>query len=145
VVFVDVNFDRPAAATIFGIPDSPGLVQCVCDGEPVLETSHATTMENLFVLASGKIGVSPARVYDSPVISDLVSELADHSTLTVFDLPPLHQASCVNRLAPLLDGIVLVVEAEFAARETILRARELLDYAGARIVGAVLNKWRKMA
>jgi capsular exopolysaccharide synthesis family protein len=143
VVLIDANLGRPAVTQIFGVPPSPGLFECVIEDEPVLDALHPTTMENLHVLAAGKIQGSPARVYDAENLLDVVADLAGGSVLAIFDLPPVRQVSCANRLCAALDGVVLVVEAESAAWETALRVKEILNRAGARIVGAILNKRRE--
>ncbi len=145
VVLVDANLRRPAVTRIFGVPDSPGLVECVIGDEPVEEALQPTMMENLHVLAAGKLHGSPARVYDAESLLDVVADLAGNSVLTIFDLPPVRQVSCANRLSAALDGIVLVVEAESVPWETALRVKEILNRAGAKIVGAILNKRREMA
>jgi Mrp family chromosome partitioning ATPase len=143
VVLVDANLGRPGVARIFGVSNVPGLVECVIADEPVAEILHPTTMGNLHVLTSGKIHGSPARVYDAESLLDVVAELAGKSALTIFDLPPVRQASCVNRLSGILDGIVLVVEAESVPWEMAQGVKEILNRAGARIVGAILNKRRE--
>ncbi len=145
VVLVDANLRRPAVTRIFGVPDSPGLVECVIGDEPVEEALQPTMMENLHVLAAGKLHGSPARVYDAESLLDVVADLAGNSVLTIFDLPPVRQVSCANRLSAALDGIVLVVEAESVPWEMALRVKEILNRAGAKIVGAILNKRREMA
>ena len=43
-------------------------------------------------------------------------------------------------LAPLVDGIVLVVEANRTQKEQFLYAERAIEYAGGRILGHVLNK-----
>ena len=144
-MLVDANLRRPAVTRIFGVPDSPGLVECVIGDEPVEEALQPTMMENLHVLAAGKLHGSPARVYDAESLLDVVADLAGNSVLTIFDLPPVRQVSCANRLSAALDGIVLVVEAESVPWEMALRVKEILNRAGAKIVGAILNKRREMA
>ncbi len=129
VVLVDANVSRPAVTRIFGVPNSPGLVECVIEDEPVMEVLHPTTMENLYVLSAGKIHGSPARVYDAENLLNLVADLAGNAALTIFDLPPVRQVSCANRLSAALDGIVLVVEAESVPWETALRVKEILNRA----------------
>lgn len=145
VVLVDANLGRPAVTRIFGVPNSPGLAECVIDEEAVREALHPTTMENLHVLPAGKLHGSAARVYDAENLLNLVADLAGHSALTIFDLPPVRQVSCANRLSAALDGIVLVVEAESVPWEMALRVKEILNRAGAKIVGAILNKRREAA
>ena len=142
VVLVDANLSRPAVPRIFGVPNSPGLAECVIDDERLEEALYPTTMENLHVLATGKTRGSPARVYDAENLLDVVADLAGSAVLTIFDLPPVRQVSCANRLSAALDGIVLVVEAESVPWEMAQRVKEILNRAGARIVGAILNKRR---
>jgi len=140
VVLVDANLSRPAVTHNFGVANSPGLVECVNDDKSVVEALQPTTMENLYVLASGKIRGSPARTYGGEKLLEAVADLAANSVLTIFDLPPVRQVSCANRLSAALDGIVLVVEVESVPWETALRVKEILNRAGAKIVGAILNK-----
>jgi capsular exopolysaccharide synthesis family protein len=140
VVLVDANLSRPAATRIFGVPNSPGLVECVLRDELVADALYPSTMENLYVLPAGEIHGSPARVFDAENLLDVVADLANHAALTIFDLPPARQASCVNRLSSALDGIILVVEGESVSWEMALRVKEDLLRAGAKIVGAILNK-----
>ena len=60
----------------------------------------------------------------------------------VLDLPPLSEGSSAVRMAGLADGMILVAEAERARVEVVQRAKESLQDADARLLGAVLNKRR---
>ena len=84
-------------------------------------------------------------MYDAENLLDVVADLACCSVLTIFDLPPVRQVSCANRLSAALDGVVLVVEAELVTWDMALGVKEILNRAGARIVGAILNKRREPA
>ena len=106
---------------------------------------HATDLENLHILAAGKLRGSPARVYNAENLMDVVADLAAASALTIFDLPPVRQVRCAESLEHALDGVVLVVEAESVSWDAALRVKEILHRAGAKIVGAILNKRRKPA
>jgi len=59
----------------------------------------------------------------------------------LFDLPPLIYADPLA-FAPLVDGIILVVEAGGTPREEIIRAQELLKEFP--VLGFVLNKVNTM-
>ena len=86
-------------------------------------------------LPRARFSGSPARVYDAENLLDVVADLAGNSALTIFDLPPVRQVSCANRLSAALDGIVLVVEAEAVSWEVALRVKEILNRAGTRLSG----------
>ena len=56
------------------------------------------------------------------------------------DCGPVNGSQDIARLAPLVDGIVLVVEANRTRREQILYAQRTIEDAKGRVVGCVLNK-----
>jgi Mrp family chromosome partitioning ATPase len=58
----------------------------------------------------------------------------------LIDCPSMREADHAVVLAPLVDGIVLVVEANRTQKEQFLYAERAIEYAGGRILGHVLNK-----
>ena len=60
----------------------------------------------------------------------------------IVDGPPVLQAPESVDLAPLVDGVVLVVRSGHAKRPVVLRAADLLRKSGVRILGCVLNRRR---
>ena len=58
----------------------------------------------------------------------------------VIDCPSLKESEHAVVLAPLVDGIVVVVEANRTQRDQLLYAERTLESAGGRILGQVLNK-----
>lgn len=58
----------------------------------------------------------------------------------LIDCPSMREADHAVVLAPLVDGIVLVVEANRTQKEQFLYAERTIEYAGGRILGHVLNK-----
>lgn len=60
----------------------------------------------------------------------------------VVDGPPVLEAPESVDLAPLVDGVVLVVRSAHTKRPVALRAVEMLRKSGVRVVGCVLNRRR---
>lgn len=58
----------------------------------------------------------------------------------LIDCPSLREAEHAVVLAPLVDGIVLVVEANRTQKEQFLYAERTIENAGGHILGHVLNK-----
>jgi capsular exopolysaccharide synthesis family protein len=142
VLLVDCDLAHPSVAARFGAAACPGLAECLRSGERDGELFAATPVEGLWVLPAGRLRGSPASAFGSPRLAELVHDLAGRFALTVFDLPPVNQASCMGAIAPLLDGVLLVIEAERVPWEAVQRAKELLSRAEANVLGAVLNKRR---
>jgi uncharacterized protein involved in exopolysaccharide biosynthesis/Mrp family chromosome partitioning ATPase len=80
--------------------------------------------------------------YKSRGLSKLLEQLKERYRFVVFDLPAIQEASSVVELSRMVDGLILVVEAERVSREEAKRAVELLTHARANLLGAVLNKKR---
>jgi Mrp family chromosome partitioning ATPase len=59
--------------------------------------------------------------------------------VVLIDSPPLLAVSDALPLTSLVDGVVLVVRAGVTQRRALLRAKEQLDRAGARVVGILVN------
>jgi hypothetical protein len=61
---------------------------------------------------------------------------------TLIDCPALSSSSEAVMLAPDVDGLVLVVEADRTRRDQILHARQTIEMARGNLIGLVLNKRR---
>jgi Mrp family chromosome partitioning ATPase len=69
-----------------------------------------------------------------------VNKLRSKYRYILIDCPSLKETPDALRLAPLVDGIVLVIEANRTQKEQILYAERTLERAKGRILGHVLNK-----
>ncbi len=69
-----------------------------------------------------------------------VRALRDTFDYVLLDCPALSISSDVLILAPQVDGVVLVVEAERTTREQVQRACRQISMSGGEVLGFVLNK-----
>jgi Mrp family chromosome partitioning ATPase len=72
-------------------------------------------------------------------MQDLMEELGREFDMVICDAPSVLVVTDPVLLATDVDAVVLVVAVDNARRETIYRARQLLDTAQANIAGVVLN------
>ena len=63
--------------------------------------------------------------------------------VTLIDAPPITLYPDARAIAPLVDGVILVVEADSTPVSVAARATEILRESGANILGVVLNKTRQ--
>jgi Mrp family chromosome partitioning ATPase len=73
---------------------------------------------------------------------DLLRLLLNKFDLIVLDLPTLDSTSVLD-LAPLMDGVVLVIESERVRWRAAASGIELLESAGSQVLGTVVNKQRQ--
>ncbi len=121
-------------------PSGPGLVDYLTSGYPIAESLvHPEGLANLVVLPAGRSTTQSVELLSSPLMVDLVRELKHFypDRYVLFDLPPLLYADSLA-FAPLVDGIILIVEAGSTPREEITRALEMLKEFP--VLGFVLNK-----
>jgi hypothetical protein len=71
---------------------------------------------------------------------DCMRELRLAFDYILIDCPALHSAADVFSLSPLVDGIVLVVEAGKTRRDQVLQAERSIGFARGKLIGQILNK-----
>lgn len=142
LLLVDANLDRPALHRFFQLDLSPGLADALCQGASFEELVQPTTRANLSLLTAGTTEAGLALCWESGTLTALVQALKRAFPLVLFDLPALETGSITTQCAGLLDGLLLVVEAQRVRFDIIQREKELLTQTGVPLLGAVLNKRR---
>lgn len=140
VLLVDADLRRPAVHSFFGFEAGPGLVDHLLDRISVSELLIHPGLPRLVLLPGGRPAAGSSELLTSPRMQALVGELKHRyaSRMVLFDLPPLLNAADVLAFAPLIDALLLVVEAGRTQVEAVERSLSLLS--GVPIVGTVLNK-----
>jgi len=143
VLLVDSNFVRPSAEQTFGLEAGPGLAEVLLQGKEPLSQIRSSFVTNLSVLAAGELNGKSTRAYDAGTLCEVIDALKEQFDLVVFDMPAAGWLGFLVRLAGLVDGVLLVVEAERVRWEVARRTIEQLTRADVRLLGAVLNKRRQ--
>jgi len=99
-----------------------------------------TPVPGLRVLTAGPAPADPSALYASRRLAARLAELRDHCDLLIVDTPPVLAQPDAALLAPHLDGVLFVVDAQKSRGRQVRRALELLDQAGAQVLGAVFNR-----
>jgi len=82
------------------------------------------------------------RELESETGIDLLHALRPNLGYTLIDCPSIATSYEAAMLAPDVDGVVLVVEADRTKRDQILRARQTIEMAKGNLMGLVLNRRR---
>jgi protein-tyrosine kinase len=140
VLLVDGDLRNPSLHRYLDLPSGPGLTDYLTSGYPIADSLvHPEGLSNLVVLPAGNDTPESIELLNSPRMVELVKELKHFypDRYVLFDLPPLLYADPLA-FAPLVDGIILVVESGRTPREEIVRSLDLLkDFP---VLGFVLNK-----
>lgn len=138
VCAVDVNLRSPALHTYLGATNHGGLADALRQVGAIRNFLELGSGDNLRVLPAG-LDVDPRLLLTSERFRERVAELRIEFDYLLFDAPPVAQSNDVAVLGGLLDGVVLVVDAHSTRRETARKAKESLESANVRLLGAVLN------
>jgi len=143
VLLVDSNLASPSAERTFELDPGAGLAEVLLKGRNLLSCIQPSPVRNLSVLTAGDSNGQETQVYDPGGLAEMLDVFKGLFKLVVFDMPPAGQSGLAVRLASLMDGVLLVVEAERIRWEVARRATEELRRSRVPLLGAVLNKQRQ--
>ena len=143
VVLVDADMRRPGIARALKISTNGAGLSTILSGGHTLDEAlkQFEPVPNLWVLPAGPEAPNPADLLSSPSMQEVLQELRGRFTHVVLDSAPLLLVTDATILSGMVDGTVLVVESGVMARRGLVRAHKILESAGGRILGGVLNKW----
>jgi len=137
VLLIDADIRRPCLDKALGLKNSAGLVHQLTGKQDWRALVQPTQVMGLEVLTSGPPPANPAELLSSWRMRDLVSQALVDYDFVILDSPALLiNAADARILAPLVDGVVLVVRSGATPRDVVLRARALAK----NVIGVILNQ-----
>lgn len=141
VLLVDTNFLRPSVHRTFDVNLTPGLGEILEGSHDCSTAVQQTVVKNLFVLSTGEMNDDSTLKYETQVFTDLLATFENDYGFVIFDTPSLQSAGNPTvRLASLVDGVILVIEAERVRWEAAQHVKRRLLQGKVNILGVVLNK-----
>ncbi len=135
---IDCNTTNPDIHRRFGVSDV-GLDEHL-KGRLSLERALLnTTVHNLYVMPLGA-GLTSLASLDRGDFQALVAKLRETFDYVLIDSPALGVNPEASMLCDMVDSVVLVVRHGGTRREVVRRTKDLVERAGGRILGVVLNK-----
>jgi Mrp family chromosome partitioning ATPase len=139
VCLVDANMRSPSLHTEFGVANQRGFAEAILQAGPLRGFVQQLPAGNLWLMTAG-IGQQKAAVLPSgEQLRTRMLELRSLFDYVLVDVAPAGLFLDAVVLGQLVDGAVLVIESNTTKRETAFQAKEALEAAKVRILGAVLN------
>lgn len=144
VLLIDADLRRPGVAAIFGLEskEAPGLADVLTGGATFATAKRYVAGSGLDILTSGQTDRTAAELLTSDRMRAMLEEAGDSYDVVVIDSPAALEAADVSLLAPQLDDVIVVVNADRTNRSVLLRTLSSLEAAGSNVTGAVLNRCR---
>jgi len=141
VLIVDADLRRPSVAKTLGISNEKGLSSFLTGAHSLDEVLiQYERVPNLWVLPAGPRPPDPAELLSSHMMEATLKDFMKRFTQIVIDSPPLLLVTDAVVLSAMVDGVILVVASGTTARGALARAHRILENAGSRVLGMVLNK-----
>lgn len=141
VILVDADLRRPTLTELFEETRHDGFANALESADYKVEKLlRNTSQERLRFLPSGPVPAHPSDLVGGARARIVIDELAKISDCVLLDSPPLSICSDAMVLAGLVDGIILIINPRLWQGERELQAKESLEEAGGKIIGAILNE-----
>ncbi|OGC01873.1 hypothetical protein A2V82_02610 [candidate division KSB1 bacterium RBG_16_48_16] len=103
------------------------------------EAVQPTNIRGLDVLTCGELPSNPSEMLASETMKDLLVLVKERYDFVIIDAPPVIAVTDAAVLAPIVDGVALVLESGRNDKEIIQKAKSLLSRGGVNLLGAILN------
>ena len=140
VLLIDANLRRPDLHRWLGLDRAVGLGDQLAGRCTQGTIVRDMAMEGFSFLPAGTVGVDPAALLGGAAWEETLGALRDQFDVIIVDSPPLLDFADAPLLGRAADGVILVLTAELTRWEVAQHGKDLLEGAGASLLGVVLNR-----
>ena len=138
VLLIDGDLRRPAVHRLFGVAERPGLTDVLMGGVELSQALVNVEHHHLTLLPAGAIPSHPAELLGSAAMRRVLDTLRNRFDRILIDMPPVAPLADLHILAPMADGLLMIVRAGVTPKPAIERALAGLDTT--KVLGLVLNE-----
>jgi capsular exopolysaccharide synthesis family protein len=143
VTLVSADLRSPDLHHYFGLENDRGLSNVLVGELAPSDVVHEPPgLATLQVLPAGPAIGEPTDLLESGSMRVVLEERSEVADFVVIEAPPALEAAEALTLAPMVDGIVVVADAQQATREDVAEVGDQFRLVGGNVVGAVLCNLR---
>lgn len=139
-LLIDADLRRPTQSDTFRVSSRQGLTTALVRGGDLANHVITGTHEGLDLLTAGPLPPNPSELLSSPRMVALMEQVSAEYESVVVDGAPVLAATEAAVLASLVDGVIFVIDMKRSRRREVLESLDLLDRAGARVLGTCVNR-----
>jgi len=145
VLIIDGDLRRPRVCSEFGVvqaepPD--GLTQVLRGERRIDEILLKSHDSNLYLLPAGPETQNPAELLSSVNLERSIDDISASFDWVILDVPPVLAMADASIIAPLCDGILLVIHMENTPTKVITQSIQRIGQE--RVLGLILNRVRQI-
>lgn len=140
VLLIDADMRKPTVHRYFSIESRMGLSN-ILSGMNSLEEciQKVEGRPNLSVIPAGILPPNPSELLGSAAMENMLKELEGNYDYIVIDTPPVNIVTDAISLVRMVDGVVFVISTGRSTYPEVSKAIDMLKFANANIIGAVMN------
>jgi capsular exopolysaccharide synthesis family protein len=137
ICIVDADLRYSRLHTMFGVKESVGLADVLVGETMLADALVGLDDQQITVLPAGATPSHPAELLGSTTMRRTIEALRTQFDRVIIDAPAVGPLADVGILAPLVDGVVLVVQAGVTTKPAIHEA--VTTIGAGKLLGVVLN------
>ncbi|MFM5918594.1 MAG: GumC family protein [Novosphingobium sp.] len=141
VLLIDADMRRPSLQNRMNVANDRGLSTLLTSADALESTTLASRQANLTLLPAGPIPPSPTELLSTVRMEELLEAAARQFDVVVVDSPPILGLADAPLMSALVDGVVIVVEADRSRRGALKSALRRLRSMRPVLLGALLTKF----
>lgn len=139
VLMVDSDLRRPSLHKLLNVSNSIGLTNYLLRQNTLEQVIQTTKLPTMHFLPSGKLPSSSLGILNSPQMKEFIKTVKERYDFVFFDSPPIMGVSDASILASEVDMSVLVIQYRKYPQAMTIRAKQMVEKVGGRMLGVVLN------
>ncbi len=139
VCVIDCDLRRPNVHRLFGVDSVPGLSNALIGMNSIDEVIRHSKYENLDYICAGDIPPNPAELLGSEKFLSVIEELEKRYDYIICDTCPVNIVTDTAIIAKVIPDVVVIALQNSTERDALKEAVKNLEFAGAKIIGFVLN------
>jgi capsular exopolysaccharide synthesis family protein len=139
VLLVDSDLRHPTLDKFFAVRAASGIGDAAGRGAPLDEAVCPTSVPGLSLLPVGRMPGNPLKLIKSAYFRDQIDALTERFDVILFDSPPITLVADSMALAPLTQGIVLVVRHGHGSRWRLQKMVGQLERLRVPVLGFVYD------
>ncbi len=139
-LLIDADLRKPRIHEVFAVKPSPGFTELML-GEDSGMVVHDVG-DGLHIVTAGAVPPNPSEMLSTPRVAATLADLGSRYDYVILDSPPVLPVADAVALARVVDGVLVVTQANRVSARDVRGAFERLERVGAPPIGVVLNRAR---
>lgn len=141
VLLLDTDMRGSVLANRFGTHKKlEGLSHYLSGQVNVNDILHPTDEPGLYIIFAGTRVINPSELLNNRRFKSLIANARELFDYIILDTPPLGQVIDCAVIAPLIDGVVMVIDSRNNNYKLEQKIKAQLEKTGGKILGVILNK-----